>query len=628
MPILFEFCLFDGQYGFSPLPIISQDGNASRSPSSRGWIMTNRILVVAAQVDLRHRLIGSLSASGYESAGAANGKEALAALQTHTPQLMVLDATLPATDGWSLLSSLRASTRFRSLPVILLSDSADRESVLKAARLGVRGYLVKSRFSFPELDARVALCLGRGGDANVAAKAPASPGEAAAIAVKSPAGHSPASVTLPPSPVRAAARIDDLPELLNKERCLRRAETSLAGRTLSGAVAQVLALAGSPNADLPQLAALIGRDPMLSARVLQAANSPAYASKRGVVATLPDAVRNIGCAAVRNIAASVGIFDAMPATGADGFNPILCWQHSFAVARLSELLMTLRDPTQAGIAYLAGLCHDLGEILFRTQFGPEHHQIVEAEQRTGLPRAEIERRMLGITHGQLIRTIMECIGLPETIRRPVEALHAPRRGLPDDAIAKVLTVAESYANGLLLSSSPDARVAPLLKSTCQTVTASPDPATPEAEIFRGEILCLTAMLARLGASEEAKLLKPQFERSNLRAWVAREPCFSSFDPVAAALDSLAAIEVHDRLPGANESVGCGKLIVVSRGDSLTGLTQPDIQRCLTARAATLGSALWLTEQPGNAAAVRRLAYPVAVSELARFLEIPDARAAA
>jgi hypothetical protein len=81
---------------------------------------------------------------------------------------------------------------------------------------------------------------------------------------------------------------------------------------------------------------------MLSARVLHVANSAAYASARPVVHTIPDAVRQVGMSTVRNVASSLGIFEAMPPSSADGFNPIRCWQHSLAVAMLCERLVPKR----------------------------------------------------------------------------------------------------------------------------------------------------------------------------------------------------------------------------------------------------------------------------------------------
>ena len=55
----------------------------------------------------------------------------------------------------------------------------------------------------------------------------------------------------------------------------------------------------------------------------------------------------------------------MPRNSLDGLNPIHCWQHSLAVAQISEHLSTLHARADASTAYLAGLCHDLGELVFR-----------------------------------------------------------------------------------------------------------------------------------------------------------------------------------------------------------------------------------------------------------------------
>src|SRR5205814_254989 len=249
---------------------------------------------------------------------------------------------------------------------------------------------------------------------------------AAAQAVSPPATGMPATgthatVTPAPAVIENAAQPA---ALLTREACLARAERALQAKTLSGGVAQVIALATSPNSDLAQLAETIARDAVLSTKVLQAANSAAYASNRGMITSISEAVRRIGCSTVSNIATTVGVFEAMPDTGPDGFNPIRCWQHSFAVAKLCEHLARPQFPQQAGAAYLAGLCHDLGEILFRTHFGAEYTKVLEAHRTAAKPLRQLERDMLGITQEELSMIILRCLKLPESIRKPIEEVHA------------------------------------------------------------------------------------------------------------------------------------------------------------------------------------------------------------
>src|SRR6185312_10064813 len=315
---------------------------------------------------------------------------------------------------------------------------------------------------------------------------------------------------------------------------------------------------------------LVARDPLLSARILQAANSVSYTSTRGMVSTIPDAVRNIGCAAVRDIAASLGVFDAMPACSPDGFNPIRCWQHSFAVATLCQ---RLSGDNNSGLAYLTGLCPDLGEILFQTHFGAEYRQVLESQQATGKRRDELERKMLGLTHGEMVLTILRCLGLPETIRNPIEAFHnAGVAARPaNDPTARILRLADLYANGVLLAASVQAPVMPLSRPECRGATAEEHPSRPDAVSLRSEIFALTAMLARMSAKDEATLMTPPYPHRKVRVWLARDPSLSSFDPIAAALESLSDATISDRLPTSEEAAGHRGLVVVSRSTTAPGL---------------------------------------------------------
>lgn len=427
----------------------------------------------------------------------------------------------------------------------------------------------------------------------------------------------PPPVTAPPGQPRPAK---DVSQLLSREECIKRTEQAMQARTLSGVVAQVISLAASPRGNLAELASLVARDPLLSARILQAANSVSYTSTRGVVSTIPEAVRNIGCASVRDIAASLGVFDAMPPCSADGFNPIRCWQHSFAVATLCQ---RLSGDTDSGLAYLIGLCHDLGEILFQTHFGAEYRQVLEAQEATGRRRDELERKMLGMTHGEMVLTILRCMGLPETIRNPIEAFHnAGVAGRPaNDASARILRVADLYANGLLLPSSVQAPLIPLTRPECRNATGEEHPARPDAVSLRSEIFALTAMLARLSSRDETSLMTAPYPHKSVRVWLARDPSLSSFDPIAAALESLADVTVAEQLPGAQKLAELRGLVVVSRSTTAPGFGALEITKAMAQHGASPLPLLWLTGRidgpmPGG---LTPTLWPVPLSSIAEFV---------
>jgi two-component system response regulator MprA len=117
------------------------------------------ILVVDDDAPIRRMLDRTLSAEGYAVETAADGGEALAAVERSTPDLVVLDVGLPGVDG--LTVSRRLRSKGLAVPVLLLTarDSVpDRVAGLDA---GADDYLVKP-FATEELLARVRALLRRG----------------------------------------------------------------------------------------------------------------------------------------------------------------------------------------------------------------------------------------------------------------------------------------------------------------------------------------------------------------------------------------------------------------------------------------------------------------------------------
>lgn len=117
------------------------------------------ILVVDDDAPIRRMLDRTLSAEGYAVESAADGGEALAAVERSAPDLIVLDVGLPGMDGFAVSKRLRA--KGLAVPVLLLTARdavADRVAGLDA---GADDYLVKP-FATEELLARVRALLRRG----------------------------------------------------------------------------------------------------------------------------------------------------------------------------------------------------------------------------------------------------------------------------------------------------------------------------------------------------------------------------------------------------------------------------------------------------------------------------------
>ncbi|MGD0813110.1 MAG: response regulator [Verrucomicrobiota bacterium] len=74
---------------------------------------------------------------------AENGEVGLTVASREKPDLILLDYMMPVLDGYGTLTRLRSDADLKSTPVIMLTAEAGRDTVIKIAQLGVRGYLVK-----------------------------------------------------------------------------------------------------------------------------------------------------------------------------------------------------------------------------------------------------------------------------------------------------------------------------------------------------------------------------------------------------------------------------------------------------------------------------------------------------
>ena len=112
------------------------------------------ILVVDDDAAVRTAVGDYLEASGYATVTAANGREALAALEKCQPQLLITDAIMPQVDGYELVRQVRLQPSSRLLPVIFLSARSKTEERVRGYQIGCDVYLPKP-FELSELGAVV-----------------------------------------------------------------------------------------------------------------------------------------------------------------------------------------------------------------------------------------------------------------------------------------------------------------------------------------------------------------------------------------------------------------------------------------------------------------------------------------
>jgi len=84
-----------------------------------------------------------LESEGYKVVSAANGKEALAQIKAHRPDLVLLDMRMPEMTGLTVLENVHASPVLASIPVVMLSVVVTDPDIQMALDRGAIAYLSK-----------------------------------------------------------------------------------------------------------------------------------------------------------------------------------------------------------------------------------------------------------------------------------------------------------------------------------------------------------------------------------------------------------------------------------------------------------------------------------------------------
>ncbi len=110
----------------------------------------------------------SLKKAGYSVTTATDGLDALAKIESLTPDLILSDTRLPKLDGYTLVRKLKERNEWSSIPIVFLTSQKSIEDKIRGLELGVEDYLTKPIF-VRELIARVNLLLARRTQENITA---------------------------------------------------------------------------------------------------------------------------------------------------------------------------------------------------------------------------------------------------------------------------------------------------------------------------------------------------------------------------------------------------------------------------------------------------------------------------
>lgn len=430
------------------------------------------ILVVDDMAICREPIAEALRQHGFDTICASNGAEALSILRERLPDLVLLDVNMPKLDGLAVLRTIRRNPNWKTLPVVLLTDQAERETITQAAAQKVQGYLLKSNFSLDQLLGHVESAIGRTPVLS-ATTSVAEPVEASSRYAKWRAAIEKAPTVVaaqPRSPklakpvreVRSTSQapvnsVSDLVPVITKSDLKRLVNEGLKLKPLGPTVHNVIAVTGNAGCCADDVAKAVSNDQALCIRLLKLANSSAY-SRGHLVDSVKEAVQRIGIQEVRSLVMTLGVFDQFEGAAAEHVDPRLFWEHSIACGLAASALAEARHAKNVDDYFLWGMLHDVGRLILLEHASDAYASTWDAAERLGVPLELVEAKMMLLDHCDILEQALEHWQFPRDFIAPVVNHHRSianikRLGPAHADAAATVALANRISHALLMGSS-------------------------------------------------------------------------------------------------------------------------------------------------------------------------------
>jgi DNA-binding response OmpR family regulator len=115
----------------------------------------NKVLIIEDDSFISDMYRLKLEAEGFVVAVAEDGEKGLEQLGKEKPDLVLLDVVMPKMDGFAVLQSVKGNPQLQDVPVVLLTNLGQKDSVEKGLKLGALDYIIKAHFTPSEVVEKV-----------------------------------------------------------------------------------------------------------------------------------------------------------------------------------------------------------------------------------------------------------------------------------------------------------------------------------------------------------------------------------------------------------------------------------------------------------------------------------------
>ncbi len=103
-----------------------------------------KILAVDDSPTMRRIIVNSLKKAGFSDVmEATDGKDALAKMKVNSFNFVITDWNMPEMDGMAFVTNLRATSEFKTIPILMVTTRSVQDDIVEAVKAGVNSYIVK-----------------------------------------------------------------------------------------------------------------------------------------------------------------------------------------------------------------------------------------------------------------------------------------------------------------------------------------------------------------------------------------------------------------------------------------------------------------------------------------------------
>lgn len=214
-----------------------------------------------------------------------------------------------------------------------------------------------------------------------------------------------------------------------------------------------------PHVGAHEVAAVVGQDPSLTARLLRLANSAYFGFDRPVD-SVHQAVSYIGLIHVRDLALATSVSESFRDVPADLIHLEDFWRHSLAVGICSRMLAGMRRETNVERFFIAGMLHDVGRLVLYVSAPDVARTVLEQARARECLLFQAEMELAGLDHGTIGGALLRKWNMSESLIESVGLHHRPQDARTYPIETATIHLADLIANALRLGRSGERRVPP------------------------------------------------------------------------------------------------------------------------------------------------------------------------